>query len=95
MFRTYPTLAHIDYERIPYVGYAQSDALYFPVQNRDKRRHPKARVIGLELNGEARVWPFDELVKAHAPVLEELGGKIVQVHYELSAWQRQDYRQRG
>lgn len=73
---------HIDYERIPYVGYAQSDALYFPVQNRDKRRHPKARVIGLELNGEARVWPFDELAKAHAPVLEELGGKIVQVHYD-------------
>ncbi len=74
----------IDYDTPPYSGYAQSDSLYFPVQNRDRRRHPKARVIGLELNGETRVWPFSELARRSSVIVEQFGGQEIRIHYDAA-----------
>lgn len=78
-----------DYTRTPYQGYEQSEGLYFPVSHRDRRRHPKSRVIGLTIEGQARVWPYDELAKANLPLSDSLAGKDVQVHYDRAhgnAW---------
>jgi len=41
----------VDYSRDPYQGYASQPGLYFPVAKRDMRYPPKARVVGIELDG--------------------------------------------
>lgn len=78
-----------DYRRSPYGDYDHSERLYFPVSEQSRRYHPKTWVVGLEVNGEARVWPFPELAKAGARVSDDVGGQAVTIHYDPdvpSAW---------
>jgi hypothetical protein len=78
-----------DYLRSPYGDYDHSDRLYFPVSEESRRYHPKTWVIGLEINGEARVWPFPELDDASTPVKDVIGEQPVTIHYDPdvpSAW---------
>lgn len=78
-----------DYLRSPYGDYDHSDRLYFPVSEESQRYHPKTWVMGLELNGEARVWPFPELDSADTPVKDVIAGQTVTIHYDPdvpSAW---------
>ena len=50
-----------NYGRGPYFGYKQSEEVYFPLSHTDKRYHPKEQVIGLEIEGQFRAYPFVEL----------------------------------
>ncbi len=78
-----------DYRRSPYGDYDHSDRLYFPVSAESREYHPKTWVIGLAVNGEARVWPFPELDAAITPVKDVIGGRAVTIHYDPevpSAW---------
>ena len=53
-----------DYSRNPYRGYEQSRQLYFGVNNKaPENYHPKEQVIGLEINGVYKAYPFVELEK--------------------------------
>lgn len=52
-----------DYSRSPYGTYDTDVSIYFPVEFKSKRYHPKERVLGLSLNGEQKVYPFAELAK--------------------------------
>ena len=53
-----------DYNRNPYRGYEQSRQLYFGVNNKaPENYHPKEQVIGLEINGVYKAYPFVELEK--------------------------------
>ncbi|MEN8174552.1 MAG: DUF3179 domain-containing protein [Pseudomonadota bacterium] len=74
-----------DYARSPYGGYASSEKIWFPVANRDKRYPSKAAVIGLVLDGEARVWPFSELKGSRLPLREKLAGRDLRVHFDADA----------
>jgi hypothetical protein len=71
-----------DYGRNPYESYERSRDLYFPVASSDPRYHPKERVIGLELDGRFKAYPFVELGRAQAPLQDTLGGRRVTVHYD-------------
>lgn len=78
-----------DYQRSPYGDYGYSDRVYFPVSAESRQYHPKTWVIGLELAGEARVWPFPELEAVSTPLDDVIGGQAVTVHYDPevpSAW---------
>ena len=51
-----------DYSRNPYKGYEQSRQLYFGVNQRaPDTYHPKEQVIGLEIDGVYKAYPFAEL----------------------------------
>ncbi|MDQ6959106.1 MAG: DUF3179 domain-containing protein [Mariprofundaceae bacterium] len=50
-----------DYNRDPYGDYGKSRGIYFPVRNKDDRLHPKAWVIGLELDGDFRAWDISAI----------------------------------
>jgi hypothetical protein len=50
-----------DYRRNPYAGYAGNDQLFFPVASRSRRYHPKEQVLGIELDGQFKAYPFTEL----------------------------------
>ena len=57
-----------DYDRNPYQGYEQSRQLFFGVNNRaPENYHPKEQVIGLEINGVYKAYPFVELEKQGQP----------------------------
>jgi hypothetical protein len=52
-----------DYTRNPYAGYEESAHIYFDVENRDNRFHPKEMVMGIEVDGKFKAYPFSELEK--------------------------------
>lgn len=53
-----------DYARNPYAGYEQSRSLFFAVNNRaPDTYHPKELVIGIEVDGTFKAYPFIELEK--------------------------------
>jgi len=57
---------HRDYSRSPYADYDQNQHIYFPVEFLSKRYHPKERVLGLQLAGGFKAYPFAELAKLQA-----------------------------
>ena len=74
-----------DYSRDPYAGYDKTRALYFSVSNRDDRRHPKEPVVGLVLNGHAKIWPLRELAKVTGGQLtDSLNETVLHINYALT-----------
>jgi len=71
-----------DYSRSPYEGYADSRRIWFPVGNRDQRYHPKEMVIGLELGGESKAYPFAELSAQSGAFTDTVGGREVTVEFD-------------
>lgn len=53
-----------NYDKNPYQGYATSKRLFFPVYSKAPASyHPKERVLGVEINGNFKAYPFVELNK--------------------------------
>ncbi len=71
-----------DYSRDPYAGYEDSDGIYFPVAHRDPRYHPKERVLGIEIDGQFKAYPFSELSQTHGIVKETFNGEMLKVVYD-------------
>lgn len=71
-----------DYNRTPYAGYEDSDRVWFPVANRDARYHSKELVIGLELDGGVKAYPFAELSQHDTPFQDEVAGRRISVHFD-------------
>ena len=74
-----------DYNRDPYLGYGQRVDLMFPTQNMDSRFHPKAWVVGLEVGGIAKAYPFAELQKGSGTVRDEVNGRSVIIRFNKRA----------
>ncbi len=74
-----------DYTQSPYTGYDSSDALYFPVRHLDPRYHPKEQVIGLELGGVYKAYPFAELSRLSTSSLQDrLAGQSIEVRFDAA-----------
>ena len=73
-----------DYRRSPYGNYDTSTTLYFPVSFLSKAYHPKERILGLELNGEFKAYPFAELakLKSQGQISDEFAGQQVLIRYD-------------
>lgn len=71
-----------DYARDPYEGYAQNPALLFPVQGQNTRYHPKEQVIGVEINGKFKAYPFVALSKRGREVIDMIGGQKITVRFD-------------
>jgi len=71
-----------NYQRNPYGDYARNTDIYFPVGHLSRRYHPKERVIGIEVNGKYRAYPFSELAKTSDHFIEHFNGKNVSVIYD-------------
>ena len=71
-----------DYTSNPYPGYAQSERLYFDVEQEDPRFHPKETIIGIELNGAFKAYPFTELEKLKKGYLkDQFQGRELLINY--------------
>jgi hypothetical protein len=71
-----------DYERDPYAGYDQEEGLYFPARFKAQGYHPKERVLGLEIDGRFKAYPFAELAKTDGAVRDRLGSRPVTVRFD-------------
>jgi len=71
-----------DYQSDPYAGYEDSDGIYFPVSHRDPRYHPKERVLGVEIDGQFKAYPFAELSQTDGLVHDRFNGKRLSIHYD-------------
>jgi len=71
-----------DYGRNPYVDYAKTSRLFFPVSHEDGRLDRKAWVVGIVINREAKAYPFLRLEKTVHSVKDVVGGRAITVHYD-------------
>ena len=71
-----------DYARSPYGSYETERGLYFPVANTSRRYHPKERVLGVEVDGRYKAYPFAELSKTDGEVQDRIGGQPVTVRFD-------------
>jgi hypothetical protein len=70
-----------DYERDPYAGYEDSSGVWFPVAKKDPRYHPKEPVLGLEIEGQFKAYPFAELSRTKGVVTDRLADRDFVVRY--------------
>ena len=71
-----------DYSKEPYAGYEQSGRLWFPVSFRAMGYHPKERIIGIEINGKFKAYPFAELSKAPGEIKDSVNGKKLLIRFD-------------
>ena len=69
----------------PYESYEVTEYLQFPVSAKSRRYHAKERVMGIEINGQRRAYPFAELAKMTSPVSDSLGGEALSIHFDAQA----------
>ena len=67
------------YDLDPYLGYAQSAELAFDTKHFDPRYHPKEWVLGIEVKGAFKAYPFAELKKVKAPLTDQINGQKVRI----------------
>lgn len=73
-----------DYSRSPYAGYANSERLMFEVSAIDRRYHPKEWVIGVEINGATKAYPFSELSQHSGELVDVIGGKSIRLVFDAA-----------
>lgn len=75
-----------DYSRSPYGEYDQSPSLYFPVEFLSRAYHPKERVLGIEVNGKFKAYPFVELAKTGVKVLkDQFNGVELEINFDTQS----------
>ena len=74
-----------DYQRDPYMGYAQRTDLMFPVKQSNTRLPTKAWVLGLKVGKTSKAYPFSELKKVKTPVHDLVNGQHVQIQFNAGA----------
>jgi hypothetical protein len=71
-----------DYHHDPYSGYESSAALFFKVSQLDKRHHPKELVIGIEIEGHFKAYPFAALERTRNELRDTIGSHAVIVRFD-------------
>ncbi|CAE6732219.1 MULTISPECIES: DUF3179 domain-containing protein [Nitrospira] len=70
-----------NYDHDPYLGYADRRDLMFDTTHFDPRYHPKERVVGVEINGVTKAYPFSELEKARPLISDQIGGRSITIRF--------------
>ena len=70
-----------DYSRSPYGNYDENGAIYFPVSFRSQAFHPKERVLGIEIDGHYKAYPFVELAKTKSPLRDTVADKNIVIEF--------------
>ena len=74
-----------NYDRDPYADYRRSGRLWFPVAAKDRRLKPKSMVVGIDLDGQFKAYPLDELPDAKTSVDDSFAGQKLTVKYDKSS----------
>jgi len=76
-----------DYRRGPYGNYAETSRLMFDVSHRPPRDyHPKEYVLGVEVDGRFKAYPFQELREyGRASFTDEFAGESLTIRWDEEA----------
>jgi hypothetical protein len=69
------------YDREPFTGYEKRGQIFFPLEHEDNRYHPKERVVGIEVHGHHKVYPYKELMKVEGGMEDKVGEQPLWIHY--------------
>ncbi len=70
-----------NYDHDPYLGYTERRDLMFDTTHFDPRYHPKEWVVGVEINGVTKAYPFSELTKARPSLSDQVGGRSITIQF--------------
>jgi len=77
-----------NYDRTPYTGYDKSTILYFPVDEENPIFHTKEKILGIEIKGKYKAYPFTELGKV-GEISDSFQGKTLTIQFDKDAqWAR-------
>ena len=68
-----------DYSRNPYEEYLQSRSIWFRVSHSSRRYHPKEQVMGVEIDGRFKAYPFVELGKTSGAFNDRFAGQDLRI----------------
>jgi hypothetical protein len=71
-----------NYAANPYSTYQRDRELYFPVRFKAQGYHPKERVLGVEMDGRFKAYPFSELAKTKGVVDDRIGEQAIRVRFD-------------
>lgn len=71
-----------NYDVDPYPNYGSDGRIYFPVAKEDSRYPRKAIVMGLEIDGHFKAYPFVELAAGPARFRDEFQGRAVEIVFD-------------
>ena len=71
-----------NYKVSPYGDYTRDGRLYFPVAEQNSQYRRKSTVLGLEIDGQFKAYPFDELKKSPEQFTDEFEGRLFEVIYD-------------
>lgn len=73
-----------NYQQTPYGGYADNRDLYFTPEQTSDAYHPKEWVLGIEVDGHYKAYPFSELA-AHPEleVRDTFRKQPLRIHYDV------------
>lgn len=76
-----------NYRNSPYAGYEKTRRLYFKVSHKSPANyHPKERVIGVEINGHFKAYPYKELSKnGKAEFTDSFAGSNLKISWNEEA----------
>lgn len=74
-----------NYDDDPYLGYGERRDLMFDTTHFDPSYHPKEWVVGVEIDGVAKAYPFSELTKAGTSVGDRVGGRTITVRFNQTS----------
>jgi hypothetical protein len=73
------------YDRDPYLGYAQRGDLMFPLSHIDPRYRTKEWVLGVEVQGVSKAYPFSELTKGPETFHDTVNGQLLLIQFNSAA----------
>lgn len=80
---SYDTGYNRDYDKNPYPNYESSTSVFFPVSDQNPLFHPKEYILGIEINGKFKAYPFSELEKSKNGVVHEtFQGQALEIVYD-------------
>lgn len=74
-----------DYDRDPYLGYAERPELMYDTTHFDPSYLSKEWVLGVVIDGVAKAYPFSELQRVPSPVTDKIGEQHVLIHFNPHA----------
>ncbi len=75
-----------DYGRNPYLHYARSPEVMFPVKHDDPRLPAKEKILGVKIEDASKAYPLSALRLLTQPLKDTVGGKALTITYQHEGW---------